>query len=301
MKNFYLNLHIKNNKVEFNRKIYVICRYFVAFIVITYGWGKLMGSQFTILDSELDKPLGEVSGFWLTWYYFGYSYFYGNFIALMQIVGGLSLLYRKTVLLGACVLFGLIGNIVLIDIFYSIDLGALFLAVMLEVAIFIILYFHRKELIETFWKIQNSIFPSDETKRDFRLLKTFLIFLILFLPPAFTYYLANYNNRLPTELDGKWQVVRNSVPLAFDAQNLTKVYFERNRAHMVVFRYGDDRWTTHHFEINPQTNQIGIWKKWLSKDAEIFQGTYKLQNKNLILDGELKPNNQLVRIELEKR
>ncbi len=50
-------------------RFYSFLRYFVALAVILYGFAKLNGSQFTILQSELDKPLGEVSGFWLTWYY----------------------------------------------------------------------------------------------------------------------------------------------------------------------------------------------------------------------------------------
>jgi hypothetical protein len=43
-------------------------RCFAAFVVLVYAFAKINGSQFTILDSELDKPMGEVSGFWLTWY-----------------------------------------------------------------------------------------------------------------------------------------------------------------------------------------------------------------------------------------
>ena len=72
-----------------------ILRYTVALLVITYGFAKLNGSQFTILDSELDKPMGHVSGFWLTWYYFGYSKFYGNLIALAQIIGGVLLMLSR--------------------------------------------------------------------------------------------------------------------------------------------------------------------------------------------------------------
>ncbi|PYS27157.1 MAG: hypothetical protein DMF75_20930, partial [Acidobacteria bacterium] len=52
---------------------YRALRFFVAAFIILYGFAKLNGSQFTILASELDKPMGQVSGFWLTWYYFGYS------------------------------------------------------------------------------------------------------------------------------------------------------------------------------------------------------------------------------------
>ena len=68
-------------------KLYSFLRYFVALAVIVYGFAKLNGAMFTILQSELDKPLGEVSGFWLTWYYFGYSVAYSSLVAWAQIIG----------------------------------------------------------------------------------------------------------------------------------------------------------------------------------------------------------------------
>src|SRR3954467_10921931 len=105
-----------------------VLRYLVAVLVLTYGFAKLNGSQFTILDSELTKPLGEVSGFWLTWYYFGYSTAYGTLIALVQILGGCLLVVPRTSLFGALCLLPVFGNIVLIDIFFGIDVGAMLVA-----------------------------------------------------------------------------------------------------------------------------------------------------------------------------
>ena len=290
----------QNDTRKSGKWIYDFCRYFVAFMIIAYGWAKIMGSQFTILDSELDKPMGEVSGFWLTWYYFGYSPFYGNFIALIQIFAGFLLLYRRTVLLGAGVLFGLIGNIILIDIFYAIDLGALLMAGFLEGALFIILNFHRRELIEIFWTRQNSLFPVEKKRSSLRIAKILICASILLIPPGFTYYIANYTNRFPTVLDGKWQVVNASVPITEGGVPLTKIYFEHNRAFMTVFRFGDNKWAKHHFETNPQTGEINIWDKWLSKGNAVFSGQYELQNNKLFLKGQLKPSNQPVTIELEK-
>jgi uncharacterized membrane protein YphA (DoxX/SURF4 family) len=76
-------------------------RWLAAVLCITYGAAKITGSQFTILDSELARPLGQVSGFWLTWYYFGYSTFYKILIGLAEIGGGLLLAVPRTALLGA--------------------------------------------------------------------------------------------------------------------------------------------------------------------------------------------------------
>ena len=39
-------------------------RFATAFVMLFYGFAKINGAQFTILDSELDKPMGWVSGFW---------------------------------------------------------------------------------------------------------------------------------------------------------------------------------------------------------------------------------------------
>ena len=290
----------QNDSHKSEKWIYDFCRYFVAFMIIAYGWAKIMGSQFTILNSELDKPMGEVSGFWLTWYYFGYSPFYGNFIALIQIVAGFLLLYRKTVLLGACVLFGIIGNIILIDIFYAIDLGALIMAAFLEGALLIILNLHRRELIETFWTRQNSLFPIGKKHSSRRIAKILICALIVLIPPGCTYYIANYNNRFPTVLDGKWQVINSSVPITNGDKPLTKIYFEQNRAFMTVFRFGNDKWKEHHFETNPQTSEINIWDKWLVKGNTLFSGQYELQDNKLFLKGQLQPLSQPVTIELRK-
>lgn len=295
------NPQIASENSKSDKWIYDFCRYSVAFVIIGYGWAKLLGSQFTVLDSELDKPLGEVSGFWLTWYYFGYSPFYGNLIAIVQIIAGFLLVWRKTVLLAACVLFGVVGNILLIDIFYGVDLGGLVMAIFLEAALFVILYFHRRELIETFFTRQNSVFPEVRNSSLRRVLKIALIALFVAFPPGFAYWVANFNNRLPTEIDGRWRVVSTSAPLTDGDQPLTGIYFERNRAFMAIFRFGENRWRTHHFEIDAQNKKIGVWERWLSKGEPVFEGNYELQNDRLILNGTSQPSNQPLTIEFERR
>jgi hypothetical protein len=198
-------------------------------------------------------------------------------------------------------LFGIIGNIILVDIFYAIDLGALVIAGVLQCSLFIVLGFHRRELIETFWTRQNSIFPDVKNGSFLRAARMFAIVLIILIPPSCTYYIAHYNNRFPTELDGKWQVVNLSAPITESEQPLTKIYFEYNRAFMTVFRFGDNKWTEHHFETDPQTREINVWEKWLSKEQQIFAGQYDLAGNKLILRGQYKPSGQTVTLELRKQ
>jgi hypothetical protein len=142
------------------QRFYSLLRYGVAAILLVYGFAKLNGSQVTILDSELDKPMGQVSGFWLTWYYFGYSKFYGSFIAFGQIVGALLLLFRKTTLLGACCLLPIVINIVLVDLSYGIDRGAPGVAILVGAGLLLLVSMHKDQLIEVFWRQQPAIAPQ---------------------------------------------------------------------------------------------------------------------------------------------
>jgi hypothetical protein len=96
--------------------LYAFCRYAAALVLVVYGFAKLNGSQFTVLSSELDKPMGDVSGFWLTWHYFGFSPIFGTLVAVVQIALGVLLCWRKTTLVAACGGLGVLATITLIDL-----------------------------------------------------------------------------------------------------------------------------------------------------------------------------------------
>ena len=113
-------------------------RWVAALLCFLYGFAKINGSQFTVLDSELARPMGEVTGFWLTWHYFGFSPVYGTFLALVQIVSGVLLLVPRTALLGAVVLLPVAVNILLVDILYGVDIGGTLAALGLLVCVFMI-------------------------------------------------------------------------------------------------------------------------------------------------------------------
>jgi hypothetical protein len=276
-----------------------ILRYVVAFLVFTYGFAKLNGSQFTILDSELDKPMGQVSGFWLTWYYFGYSKFYGNLIALAQIVGGVLLMFRRTTLLACCLLLPIIANIILVDVFYAVDLGALLVAVFIEVALLVILKPHASELYDLFWVKQKS--PAKSSPRIATIGRYAALVLLIALPAIFTYWVANYNNRFPTLLDGTWDVVEVSSNLQNTPDIPSVIFFERNRAHLCVFKQRDGSYDWHHFELNPEQRTITVWQRWLQKGAKIFEGHYETSGTRLLLNGRLANTDEDSAITLRKR
>src|SRR5262245_55397868 len=173
-----------------------------ATLCIVYGFAKINGSQFTVLDSELSKPLGSVSGFWLTWYYFGYSWLYGTTIAIIQIAAGILLIIPRTSLLGATLLLPLVANIVAIDVLYGVDLGGSLAAFLLLGCVIAIMKPH-------FDRLRRALILSDAPLRVSTPAAIALPVLIVGAW-SFTWWTANYNNCAPTSIDGTWSVIQQS-------------------------------------------------------------------------------------------
>jgi hypothetical protein len=237
-------------------------RWIAATLCILYGFAKINGSQFTVLDSELTKPLGQVSGFWLTWYYFGYSAVYGTLIALLQIAAGVLLIVPRTALLGALLLLPIATNILLIDVFYGIDIGGTLAAAVLLLCVWLTIATYVPRLRKA---ILLETLPMRPAPRVFIALSVVTIGAF-----GFTWWVANYNNRAPTPVDGIWSVEAQSSGPATASQWRT-VFFERNRAGMAVFRTADGVDSTHHFEI-AKNGLVQIWQTWLTKGPLIMQG-----------------------------
>ncbi|MFT3947888.1 MAG: hypothetical protein QM763_13040 [Agriterribacter sp.] len=113
----------------------VIIRYSIAFNLCRFGWAKIFGLQFIVPETIATQPINQLSGEWLTWFYFGYSHAFGTILALIQIVGSYFLLFRKTLLISAISLFAFMLNLTLINIFYQMNAGALTESVLLTIGL----------------------------------------------------------------------------------------------------------------------------------------------------------------------
>ncbi|MEU8377624.1 hypothetical protein [Streptosporangium sp. NPDC048865] len=263
------------------RFLYPACRWTVAAILLQYGFAKLFGAQFTVLDSELDRPMGTVSGFWLTWYYFGYSPLFGNLIALLQVGLGVALAFRRTTLLGAAGAAPLLAGITVLNLSYGIAVDAMLVALAGAGGAGYLLWRHRRELVAVFWGDQNRVAPRPRRTRP-RWAHAVLVALLLAIPASCSYYVANHNNRSPTPLDGTWDVTAGAFRPPGLPGPAERVYFEHNRAHQLVLRSGQT-WQTHHFEVDPVTATIRIWRTWLSKGEQLLSGRYDLTDARLVV------------------
>lgn len=136
-----------------------IVRWWLAFGISTYGFAKLLKTQFVVPPYTYDTPIGELTGFMLTWHYFGYSYTLAVIIGMLQIVGSVFLLFRRTVLLGLLILLPVMTNIVLINIFYSITTGALVYSLLFTTGLLYLFFLDWPQIRSAIANYQKSLYP----------------------------------------------------------------------------------------------------------------------------------------------
>jgi hypothetical protein len=131
-------------------------RYLSAWLLFTYGLSKLAGVQFTLHQDITQRSIGSLSGFQLTWYYYSYSHVYATILGLTQLAGATMLLFRKTALLGAAIMTPVMANILMINLFFHIAVGAECTAAFIFVSMLALLWRDRAALVELFWSQQAA-------------------------------------------------------------------------------------------------------------------------------------------------
>lgn len=280
--------------------VYLAARYYAAYTLLGYGFAKVMGAQFTVLDSQLAKPMGDVSGFWLTWYYFGYSAPYASLVAWAQITGAVLLCFRRTALAGALLLLPVMVNIVGIDVWvirFPFDSGALRNAVYVLLALLLVVVFHARDLLRLLTVRRDDLVLLTKMPR----LGFVVALLVTAGMVAYTAHeadwLANVNNRDPTPIDGAWHV---TVARPNDVATPEWIYFEYNRAYMVVFGFPNGTTETHDFRVDPEAKTLKIAGEWLTAGSEVFDGHWDRNGDKMTLSG-VWHNTAPIRMTLERK
>lgn len=130
-------------------------RYLSAWLLLTYGLVKVAGLQFHAADMA-QRPVGSLSGYQLTWYYYSYSHTYGSILGLVQLTGGTLLLFRKTATLGAAMMLPVMMNILMINVFFVIGWGAQIVSAFIVASMLALLWRDRAALVGCFWSGQEA-------------------------------------------------------------------------------------------------------------------------------------------------
>jgi len=264
---------------------YSFCRYFVAFWMFGYGFAKVFRSQFVSLLHELDTPFGDLSGFALVWGFFGYSDTYRLFIAAAEIVGAALLLYRRTTPLGALLLCGMLGNIVLIDIFYTIG-EALLMALVLFGMSGYILSVHWAPLQAALILPAEAPRPGGEPRS--RVWMRYGARTMVFGAAVLLAYWAKFHAKTrPTPIDGRWRVesiVAKGAPSPGTVlDSAVMIYFEPEFAYRAVLRTPNG-FRQARFDVDAGKRHLRIRKSYWNPGRVLFDGRYQLQGNRMRLE-----------------
>lgn len=127
------------NYEKINYWFLVLLRYYLAYMMLSYGMYKIIQLQFPQPSFyRLLEPFGDASPMGLAWAFLGYSKGYNLFMGLAEVIGGVLLFHRRTTLLGCLVLVGVLANVVALNFFYDIPVK-LFSSQLLVMTIIILL------------------------------------------------------------------------------------------------------------------------------------------------------------------
>lgn len=99
----------------------IYLRYALAAILMGYGFSKVFDLQFSPPGNLLlIQPLGRMTPMMLAWTFMGYSPAYTIFAGVLECLGGLLLLFRRTSSLGALLAAVVLANVVMMNLSYDI-------------------------------------------------------------------------------------------------------------------------------------------------------------------------------------
>ena len=99
----------------------VVLRLFLAMMLLSYGFAKVYKTQFPEPSLiRLLQPLGSFSPMGLAWTYMGFSEAYNVYTGMLEVLGGLLLIWRRTTTLGALLTMGVMSHVVVMNFTYDI-------------------------------------------------------------------------------------------------------------------------------------------------------------------------------------
>ena len=159
-------------RFDFKEILEITCRLYVFFFLTVYGIGKVIGAQFytaaKIPDEIALMPIAQVPDFELAWIFMGRSYGYMLYIGLAEIIGACLLLFNKTKLIGTLILIPIMLNVIVFDIFFLDEYGALAGATLYFLMLLTILVINKEKISKVIAElISTKLAPPISFKEKF--------------------------------------------------------------------------------------------------------------------------------------
>jgi hypothetical protein len=150
----------------------------IVFAMLVYGGGKLIQFEDAV---DINKTVAEMTGMELMWAFYSFSKSFVITLGILEVIGGILILIKKTRLIGCLFTTGILLNVILQDIFFGVHLGALKAAILYQLLILIILWLNKEKMITSIKALldSNNNNKQPKIKLFIKLLIAFGIFIIL--------------------------------------------------------------------------------------------------------------------------
>jgi uncharacterized membrane protein len=184
---------------------------------------------------QFDSRVADLKPMHLAWSFFGHAYGYQAISGVMEILGAALLCFRRTTTLGACVLFAVLSNVVLVNFYYDVPVK-LFSSTYLVMALYLLAVEWRR--FWAFFITDGPVAPRAYLAppvrphgKGFAVARAAAVVLVLVVP-VWSIVREAFQHRIFTEeaLLGAWSVDRRSglddlIPDA--SARWDKLYFEK--------------------------------------------------------------------------
>lgn len=145
----------RNNYIALSDKLRIFVRYYLAFFLFSYGFVKIIKTQFPFPTlGRLQQPYGESSPMGLAWTFLGYSEGYNYFMGFSEALAGVFLFFKRTTLLGGLLTMAVMGNVAVMN--FCFDIPVKLFSLHLFLFAFLLVFKDLKPLFNFFVKNENS-------------------------------------------------------------------------------------------------------------------------------------------------
>ena len=226
--------------------ITILVRYYLAVILISYGFVKIIKTQFPFpFTNRLFQTYGESSPMGLLWTFMGYSTAYNFFTGICEALAGFLLFFRYTRMLGALLAIGVLSNIVMLNFSYDVPVK-LFSMHLLFMSLFV---------VAPDWQRLINFFSGDQAQRPIRDGRTAAISTFVGKVSFIIYVL-----------------VSNTVTGLQNQKQLAEL--RGNSPYSYKVAYEVDRYIINQDTIPPLLNDTRRWKRLLVNSRELVTVEY---------------------------
>lgn len=194
----------------------LLLRLTLAWFMVGYGMSKVFQMQMPPISiAVLNEPLGQTSPHTLLWSLIALHPLYQIICGLVELAGGVLILFRRTALLGTLILAFVMTNVLLYNIFF--DVPVKLFAFNLLLALLFLMLPDLPSLFRFFWKHQPSapvgVWYPPMQRRSLRItarsIEVVYIVAVLLIPPlvfGIGWHREQVGASAPTPLLGAWHL-----------------------------------------------------------------------------------------------